>query len=301
MSTGLRHSVIIPAYNAQSTISDSIHSAWQSGADEVIVVDDGSSDNTAEIAASLDAEVLTQRNQGAAMARRAGLQRATGQLISMLDSDDRLIAAGVEKSRAVAATADNWSVVMGVTIGITSHGEVSRFRHWRQDVTPNSLIKAGYSPAPPAALLWNHDRLHEAMFGSTPAVWPRFADDYELLLRGSLLGRVIRHDEPAGEYSLEGGKSTKDPRHSIRASEEIRTHYARLLGLRVRVHGERAIAGRALIRLAKTSDGPSSRARQISLIAKAASLDPAFVARLAVDGVLSRSAQAVALVGRRPS
>jgi glycosyltransferase involved in cell wall biosynthesis len=86
-------SVVIPAYNAQRTVAASIHSALAQTLDdlEVVVVDDGSSDDTAATAEQVDdprVTVIRQVNAGAAAARNAGIALATGRYVALLDADD---------------------------------------------------------------------------------------------------------------------------------------------------------------------------------------------------------------------
>jgi glycosyltransferase involved in cell wall biosynthesis len=86
-------SILIPAYNAESWISDTIRSAiaqsWERK--EIIVVDDGSSDHTAAIARQFESEqlsVITQKNQGAAATRNKAFFLCQGDYIQYLDADD---------------------------------------------------------------------------------------------------------------------------------------------------------------------------------------------------------------------
>ena len=85
-------SVIIPTYNRAWIIKESIDSVLsQDFIDfELIVIDDGSTDNTLEILNSYgeDIIVIHQRNQGVSSARNRGLMEASGSLIAFLDSDD---------------------------------------------------------------------------------------------------------------------------------------------------------------------------------------------------------------------
>jgi glycosyltransferase involved in cell wall biosynthesis len=85
-------SVLIPTYNraqlckkaVESVLSQTYHDI------EVIVVDDGSSDDTREVVSSLDARVryLYQKNSGVSAARNLGMQSARGEFLAFLDSDD---------------------------------------------------------------------------------------------------------------------------------------------------------------------------------------------------------------------
>ena len=88
-------SILIPAYNADQWIAETVQSAigqtWPRK--EIIVVDDGSSDRTAEVARrfiSKKVAVVSTENQGAAAARNYGLRLSHGDYIQWLDADDLL-------------------------------------------------------------------------------------------------------------------------------------------------------------------------------------------------------------------
>jgi glycosyltransferase involved in cell wall biosynthesis len=81
---------VIPAYQREAMLADTIRSVLEQTLPvaEVLVVDDGSSDQTAEVAEALGARVLRQQNQGVSAARNAGIRAATQEWIALLDSDD---------------------------------------------------------------------------------------------------------------------------------------------------------------------------------------------------------------------
>lgn len=88
-------SILIPAYNAQDWIADTLRSAiaqtWQRK--EIIVVDDGSEDQTLAVARQFEkdgVQVVTQKNQGAAAARNTAFSLSHGDYIQWLDADDLL-------------------------------------------------------------------------------------------------------------------------------------------------------------------------------------------------------------------
>ncbi len=84
-------SVIVPAYNAASTIGDCLAALMLQSIPreryEVIVVDDGSTDSSADIAAQHGARVVRQANQGQAAARNHGVAEALGSIIFFTDAD----------------------------------------------------------------------------------------------------------------------------------------------------------------------------------------------------------------------
>ncbi len=84
-------SIVIPAFNGQETISETLKalSAQSTGESyEVIVVDDGSTDKTAEIVQSFpDVIYVYQKNRGPAAARNLGFQKARGEIVFFTDAD----------------------------------------------------------------------------------------------------------------------------------------------------------------------------------------------------------------------
>jgi glycosyltransferase involved in cell wall biosynthesis len=83
-------SVVIPVRDGARFLEEAVASVAQQtrAAREVIVVDDGSADGSAEIAARLGALVERQPQRGPAAARNRGVELATGGLVSFLDADD---------------------------------------------------------------------------------------------------------------------------------------------------------------------------------------------------------------------
>ena len=87
-----RVSIIIPTYNRAEFLTEALDSIMsQTYKDfELIVVDDGSSDNTKEVVKNFDGEIkyLYRKNQGVSAARNLGINEAKGDFLSFLDSDD---------------------------------------------------------------------------------------------------------------------------------------------------------------------------------------------------------------------
>lgn len=94
-------SIVIPCYNREEYISDAIDSCLiQTYKNiEIIVVDDGSTDNSIEVLQRYGEKIhlLTQPNKGVSAARNKGLSHVSGEYVVMLDSDDWLSADLIEK------------------------------------------------------------------------------------------------------------------------------------------------------------------------------------------------------------
>jgi glycosyltransferase involved in cell wall biosynthesis len=94
-------SIVIPAFNAARTITSTVESALRQSLTslEVVVVDDGSTDATAEIVGGMDdprIRFVTQANRGLPAARNAGIEASRGAYIAFLDSDDLFLPDFVE-------------------------------------------------------------------------------------------------------------------------------------------------------------------------------------------------------------
>ena len=91
----LKVSILIPLYNSEKYIAETIESALNQTYTniEIIVVDDGSSDNSLNIASKFESDIVrvfSKENKGASSARNSAFQHAKGDLIQYLDADDLL-------------------------------------------------------------------------------------------------------------------------------------------------------------------------------------------------------------------
>jgi len=84
--------VVVPAYNGEKFLKAALESVFAQDFDsfEVVLVDDGSTDGTGEIARSFPLRYVYQENQGPSVARNTGLGLAQGELIAFADGDDLL-------------------------------------------------------------------------------------------------------------------------------------------------------------------------------------------------------------------
>gem|GEM_PF-181890 len=112
-------SVIIPVFNGAAFISDAINSVFQQDYKnlEVIVVDDGSTDNTAEMVemSGRNIKYLHQENNGPAAARNKGVKIASGKYIAFLDADDFWDANKLSRQMSILLEKPEIAAVIGFT------------------------------------------------------------------------------------------------------------------------------------------------------------------------------------------
>ncbi len=120
--------IIIPAYNQGHYLKECVESAlaqtWENI--EVIIVDDGSTDNTAEVGQSFDDPRVTyiyQDNKGLSGARNTGLENSTGEFVSFLDSDDLFLPTKLSKLMGLFADNPELGLCAGDSILIGEDGE----------------------------------------------------------------------------------------------------------------------------------------------------------------------------------
>ena len=119
-------SIIIPSFNSQKwlgwTIRSAINQTWKNK--EVIIIDDGSKDQTWNLArgfSSPQVKVFRQENQGASAARNAGLGVAQGDFIQWLDSDDLLAPDKIERQICAATCESNNNILLSSGWGVFLH------------------------------------------------------------------------------------------------------------------------------------------------------------------------------------
>lgn len=111
------YSVVIPAWNAAATIEEALRSIVSQSVPpaHIVVVDDGSTDETAALAAAFDprVDVIRQENQGCGAATNRGMAVVATPLVAFLDSDDLWLQGKAERQLALLETRSDLSGVFG--------------------------------------------------------------------------------------------------------------------------------------------------------------------------------------------
>lgn len=144
-------SIVVPCYNAEAWVAETLASAlgqtWQDK--EIVVVDDGSRDRSAEIVrghASQGVRLIEQPNRGAAAARNAGLAASRGAYVQFLDADDLLAPDKIERQMARLAGAGPGTLASGAWGRFHGDAAAARFdrqANWR-DLSGVEFLQVNY-------------------------------------------------------------------------------------------------------------------------------------------------------------
>jgi glycosyltransferase involved in cell wall biosynthesis len=231
-------SVITPAYNAAPYLADAVASVLgQTFSDlELVVVDDGSQDDTLQVARRLSGadgrvRVLSTPNGGPATARNTALRAARGEFVALLDSDDLMGPDYLARQLAVIAANPDASIVTANAINRGGGPAFDGKPFWRQTVgiqrlTVHDLIVHEDSVC---ILSVFRRRIFDAIGGFNAAFTGN--EDYEFWLRAALAGFVIvRNFEPLGAYRRHPGSLSSDEPRMIRGVMNVLQHVDGLLG-----------------------------------------------------------------------
>lgn len=195
-------SVIIPCYRQAHFLSEAIESAVaQSHPAEIVVVDDGSPDNTAEVAAAYpQVRYVRQENRGVAEARNSGFRASSGKYVMFLDADDRLTSDAIGGHLKCFAEHPEAQLVVGDIDHITEDGSYLRSPRWPV-LTANfyeELLKVNHVANMIAVMMRREVIAHLGGFETSCSP----AEDYRLLLRAIRNFPSAHHRTVVAQYRL---------------------------------------------------------------------------------------------------
>jgi glycosyltransferase involved in cell wall biosynthesis len=209
-------SVVIPAYNAASFLPRCLKSVFAQTLrpEEVIVVDDGSTDNTAALAADLGAKVVSRPNGGLSAARNTGIQNASSEWIALLDADDMW---APEKLQRQALLAEPGTVLVYTGIRVFDDNGVREDRPAVDPVFARKVLRYRNPITPSTALVRREAVLRDGGFREDI----RACEDWEMWVRLQRLGEFAAVSDPLTDYYVYPNSLSANPGRMLDALDRI--------------------------------------------------------------------------------
>ena len=218
MADAPKISVVIPSYNGAHFLPKSIESvlAQDEVVEEIVVVDDGSTDNTADVVAQYAPRVryVFQSNKGLAGARNTGIREASSEWVALLDCDDWWMPSKIrEQKRAIQ---QNTVLVYTGILLVNSDGSTSVSRAtppealWPQLRTKNLIT--------PSTVIIRKDALLK-IGGFNESI--RACEDWDLWVRLFPYGSFEAVSEPLTAYRVVSGSLSSNPERMLNTFQSI--------------------------------------------------------------------------------
>jgi len=226
MDASISVSVIIPCYNYGHLLADAIGSvlAQTRPPDEVIVVDDGSTDKTTEVAASYGNRVqyIRQERSGPGAARNAGIRAARGELLAFLDADDWWLPHRLSSQVPIISANDEIAMVHSAFLGYHGPDVQSPVYRFSQEDCDVHVLKRSCRVGTLTVLI--RKEIVDELGGFDTRL--RRCQDWDLWIRVARDHRIVYHDEPVAVY-----RSHPD---QVRSDYLLRYRFSRLVVRRYR-------------------------------------------------------------------
>ncbi|HHJ18554.1 MAG TPA: glycosyltransferase [Gammaproteobacteria bacterium] len=219
--------VIIPAYNAEAHLEQAVKSARAQSLtpEEIVVVNDGSSDRTAEIAEDLGVKVLSRSNAGVSAARNSGIGMTDCEWIAFLDADDVWEPDKLERQFSAINAHPQAGLVTTDFCQFNDEGEIVHASFLSQDGRYASIVKkklgdklsliqessqgfsnGGYFLVPSAVVVRRALVRKAGLFDESL----RYAEDLEFFLRVLKYTPILVVEEPLVRYRVHGNNASND-------------------------------------------------------------------------------------------
>jgi glycosyltransferase involved in cell wall biosynthesis len=214
--------VVITCWNHGRFLRDAVDSVWRQTFTnlELIVVDDGSTDDTPAVAASLPGiRYIRQSHAGLSAARNAGWRAARGRHLLFLDADDRLLPPALRVGVESSETHPEAAFVSGHYVVIDAAGRQVSDRHRPCVVSDHypALLRANYIGMH-ATVLYRRETLER--YGGFDESLPA-GEDYDLFLRVARQASILCHPAVVAEYRWHGANMSLNSELMLRTTLRV--------------------------------------------------------------------------------
>ncbi|MGL4378530.1 MAG: glycosyltransferase family 2 protein, partial [Microcoleaceae cyanobacterium] len=160
-------SVVIPSYNCAKYVGEAIESVFAQTYSnyEIIVIDDGSQDNTREVLEKYHDRVnyVYQKNQGVSVARNHGIELAQGEFVAFLDADDYFFPDKLEAQMAIFQAKSHAGIVHSGWRRVNFQGEfIQDVQPWENVPYLDLEMWLRWKPVLPSAMIFRREWLIKA-------------------------------------------------------------------------------------------------------------------------------------------
>ena len=213
-------SVVIPSYNQSRYLAEAIESvlAQSHPRVEVVVADDGSTDDSCDIAARYPVRLIRHPNMGVSATRNAGFAASAGDFLVFLDGDDRLMPGALDIGARELAAAPDAAFAAGRYRHIDLAGRPGKVYAWGSDTgsVHDQLLRWNIIGML-ATVMFRRDALPPEPFEPTL----RSAEDWDLYLR-IVRDRPVRlHDAVVAEYRRYPASKSGNPARMLGATMAV--------------------------------------------------------------------------------
>jgi glycosyltransferase involved in cell wall biosynthesis len=214
-------SVVIACYNGERYLQEAIESALAQSYPrvEIIVVDDGSTDGSSEIAKKFPVRYIRQDNRGLTESRNLGIRASRGNYVVFLDADDRLRPDAIETGLRVMVEHPECAMTVGDHRFISSDG--SFLSDSRKACLHSShyeeLLKSNFIEMISSVLFRRSVLVEIGGFDTTL----RVAEDYELYLRIARVYPICCHPALIAEYRLHQANASRNSELMLRMTLQV--------------------------------------------------------------------------------
>ncbi|HEX5734492.1 MAG TPA: glycosyltransferase [Blastocatellia bacterium] len=224
--------VVIPCYNQARYLGEAINSVNDQAYSnlEVIVVDDGSTDETAEVAGRYSqVKCIRQENQGLAAARNRGVEASRGEYVVFLDADDRLVRGAIEVGADSLDSHPDCAFVYGNVRLIDADGSLLlnppgvniERDHYLELLRHNHIWS-------PGAVMYRRS-VFDAVGHFDPRV--NASADYDLNLRIAMRHPIFCHGEVVLEYRKHDSNMTGNVTEMLKTAMSVRRSHGKRVKL----------------------------------------------------------------------
>jgi glycosyltransferase involved in cell wall biosynthesis len=214
--------VVIPCFNYARYLPAAIASVRRQNYEnvEILVVDDGSTDDSVEVALTFEVPVIRRVNGGVGAARNTGLAAARGEFVVFLDADDELLPGAIASGAAVLVRQSDAACVVRCCAVMDGEGQPLPTNPpvLQGDDLYSEWLRGNCFAWTPGAVMFRRDRL--AALGGFPAhLGP--AADYAVYLALARAGGVCFDARDAVRYRQHDGNMSRDRALMLRTTLEV--------------------------------------------------------------------------------